>query len=266
MGKIFSIASTTFRDCTRDTVFYVTLLAFTALLFVSGWTTFFGMGREAIMVREMGLATIAMGGLFLILIVGTGTVASEFRSGTLQTVMSKPAGRNQLVIGKFFGIIAHLALATAFLTAMFLCMLWLREGHFPFLRAASVSGEEAFGIRAVKAAFLIFLELSLVASFALFVTLLTSRPAAAVISFAAFTLGHLSGGAAAWLRANAGLPGKVASALLPRLEFFRVTQAAVEGRPQIRLDYLALGAVYAASGAAIFLLAAMMVFKRREIR
>jgi len=264
MGRILAIAVTTFRDCTRDAVFYVALLAFTALLFISAWAPLFGLGREAAMMREMGLSTIAIGGLFLLLVQGTGTAAGEFRSGTLQTVMSKPARRNELVLGKYFGIIALLALAVAVLTAMFFCALWLREGRFPF--QAGAAHEEAFGLRALKAAALVFLELSLAAAFVIFVTLLTSRPAGAVISFAAFTLGHLSEGAAAWLRGHGGLAGQIASALTPRLEFFRVTQATVDGRPPIGWNYILLGLVYAAVGAAIFLLATMITIKRREIR
>jgi len=266
MGRVFAIAVTTFRDCTRDTVFYVALLAFTALLFISGWATFFGLEREAAMMREMGLSTITMGGLFLLLVQGTGTVAAEFRSGTLQTVVSKPARRNELVLGKYFGIIALLALAVVVLTAMFLCVLWLREGRSPFQAGGTTAHEEPFGLRALKASALVFLELSLAAAFVILVTLLTSRPAGAVISFAAFTLGHLSEGPAAWLRGHGGRAGEIAAALTPRLEFFRVTQAAVEGRPPIEWHYILLGLGYAVIGAAIFLLAAMMLIKKREIR
>jgi ABC-type transport system involved in multi-copper enzyme maturation permease subunit len=262
MGRVFAIAVTTFRDCTRDAVFYVTLAAFTALLFVSGWATFFGLGREAAMMREMGLSTVAMGGLFLLLVLGTGTVSAELRGGTLQTVMSKPARSNELVLGKYFGIIGVLACAVAALTAMFLLMLWLREGRFPFAAA----GEEAFGLRALKAALLVFLELSLAGAFVIFAALLVSRPAAAVISFAAFTLGHLSESPAAWLRGHGGRVGEIAAALLPRLEFFRATEAAVEGRPPIGWNYLLTGVAYAAVGSAIFLLGAMLILRRREIR
>jgi len=264
MGRIFSIAITTVRDCTRDAAFFVTLVVFTALMFLSGWTTFFGLGREAAMVREMGLSTVAMGALFLLLVQGTGTVASEFRSGALQTVMSKPARRKDLVLGKFSGIIGLLAFAIALLTVMFLAMLWLREGRFPFLPAEGEA--EAFGFRALKAAALIFFEMALVTGFVVFITLLTSRPAAAVIAFAAFTLGHLSEGPAAWLRGRGGRAGAVLSSLVPRLEFFRVTQAAVDGRPPIEFSRLLLGLAYAATGAAIFLLAAMIVFEKQEIR
>lgn len=263
MGRIIAIALTTFRDCTRDAVFYVALVVFTGLLFLSGWMPFFGLGREAAMVRETGLATIAVGGLFLLLISGTGTVAAEFRSGTLQTVLSKPAGRNRLVLGKFFGIMLLLLLATAILTAMFLVMLALREGASPFeLRGGEA---ESFGWRALKAAFLVFLELSLAGGFAVFMSALFPRPAAAVITLAAFTLGHLSQGAAEWLK-EAGGAGRVLAALVPRLEFFRVTQAAVDGRPFIGADYVLIAVGYAAAGAAIFLLAAMMVVARREIK
>lgn len=259
MTRTLSIALSTFRDCARDPVFYVTLAAFAGLIFLTGQVTFFGLGREAEMVREMGLATIAMGGLFLLLVSGTATVASDLRAGTLMTTMSKPVGRNELVLGKFLGIILALAVTTSLLTAAFFCMLWLRaDGGVP-------AGVEPFGWRAAKAVALMFLELSVVAAFVVFMGLLVSRPAAAVISFAAFTLGHLSGGLADSLRVS-GWAGRAAASLLPRLEFFRVTQAAVEGRPLVGGGYILLGAAYAAAGAAVFLLPAMLVFKRREFQ
>jgi len=266
MARTLSVALSTFRECTRDAVFYVALVSFTGLIFLAGQATYFGLGREAEMVREMGLATIAMGGLFLLLISGTATLASDFRTGALMAVMSKPVRRNELVLGKFSGIMLVLSAATAVLTVMFLCMLWLREGRFPFLPGNEPYGTEPFAFRALKAALLIFLELGILTGFAVFMTLLTSRPAAAVISFVAFTLGHLSGGLAAALRQSGSAAGEVAASLLPNLEFFRVTQATVEGRPPIGAGYLLLGAAYAASGAGIFLLSAMLVFRRREIQ
>jgi len=217
------------------------------------------------MVREMGLATITMGGLFLVLVSGTGTVAAEFRTGSILTVMSKPVRRNELVLGKFLGIMLTLAVVTVILTAMFFCMLWLREGHSPFLRGEGPDGLEPFAFGAMKAVLLIVFELSMVAALVVFTTLLTSRPAAAVISFAAFTLGHLSGGPAAWLPVQAGWAGRVAASLLPKLEFFRVTQIVIEGHPP-GWGYLLLGLAYAATGTAILLLPAILVLKRREIR
>jgi ABC-type transport system involved in multi-copper enzyme maturation permease subunit len=148
------------------------------------------------------------------------------------------------------------------LSVVFFGVLWLRGDRIP----SEVAGAEPFTIRAIKAIFLIFLELSVLASCVILATLLFGRPGAVVISFAAFTFAHLTGGLAVWLENQGSWFGVLAAALLPKMEFFRVTRAAISGQPNIGAGYLALGAAYAVAGVALFLLLAMIYFKKREVR
>ncbi len=72
------------------------------------------------LLRELGLSTLFLAGLFIAVFSSTGAITEEIESGTITTVLSKPISRPVFVLGKFFGIAAAVTLAHALVTMVFL--------------------------------------------------------------------------------------------------------------------------------------------------
>jgi hypothetical protein len=63
------------------------------------------------MLRELGLSTLFLAGLFIAVFSATGAITEEIESKTITTVLSKPVARPVFVLGKFLGVAAAVILA-----------------------------------------------------------------------------------------------------------------------------------------------------------
>ncbi len=63
------------------------------------------------LLREIGLSTLFLAGLFIAIFSASGAVAEEIESKTISTVLTKPIQRPIFIIAKFFGVAAAVALA-----------------------------------------------------------------------------------------------------------------------------------------------------------
>ena len=72
--------------------------------------------EDIMLLRELGLSTLFLGGLFIAVFASTGAITEEIESGTITTVLSKPISRPTFVIGKFLGISMAVALSHLLIT------------------------------------------------------------------------------------------------------------------------------------------------------
>jgi hypothetical protein len=72
------------------------------------------------MLRELGLSTLFLAGLFIAVFAATGAVTEEIETGTITTVLSKPISRPAFILGKFSGIIAAVTIGHLLMTMAFL--------------------------------------------------------------------------------------------------------------------------------------------------
>ena len=63
------------------------------------------------LLREIGLSTLFLTGLFIAIFSATGAVTEEIETKTITTVLSKPIPRPVFIIGKFIGVAAAVTLA-----------------------------------------------------------------------------------------------------------------------------------------------------------
>ncbi len=73
---------------------------------------YFAFGDEPKLVKNSVLAVTLLAGLFSAVLSASASLAREIRSGTALAVLSKPIGRAQFVLAKYFGIISALTLVT----------------------------------------------------------------------------------------------------------------------------------------------------------
>ena len=117
---ILTIARNTFFESIRQPIVLVLVLAATLLLMLASPLSAFTMDNDQRMLIDIGLATVFMIGMLLSIFVASSVLGQEIRNKTTVTVVSKPIGRPQFVIGKFIGAAFGISLATMYVALVFL--------------------------------------------------------------------------------------------------------------------------------------------------
>ncbi len=254
-NHVLALARGTFLETVRDRVFY--LVAFFGFVMMSSTTILspLTIGAQGKIVSDVGLAAMTLLGLLVVVFVGSGMVRKELDKGTITTILSKPIGRREYLLGKFLGLNLTMGAMLAVMSVMFLLMLLLSPG--------------AFSLRFGVAFYLAFLELSVVTAIVVFFSTCVSPVLAAVFTLGAFVAGHLSESMRDFGQLQQGFVGqKVATVvyyLLPNLEVFNVRGSVVHGDP-VTAAHVALATLYGICWTALLLLLAGAVFSRKELR
>ena len=255
IGNIVALAVSTFLETVRDRIFYLVgvfgflMLASTAIL--SPLT----IGAQGKIMVDVGLAGMAVIGLLVILFVGSGMVRKEMDKGTILTILAKPVGRREDLMGKFLGLNLTLMTMLAIMGAIFLLMLSLAPGTFSW--------------HFVKAFYLTFLELTLINAAVVFFSTSVSPVLAAVFSLCMFLVGHLSQSIRDFGQMQPGVfqqkMAEVVYYMTPNLEVFNVRGAVVHGDP-VTWQHLGMAPVYGVGWTLLLLVQAGSIFSRRELR
>ena len=110
--QTFTIARNAFFESIRQPIVLVLVLCATLLLMLSSPLSAFTMENDQRMLLDIGLATVFMIGMLLAIFVASTVLGNEIRNKTTLTVVSKPVGRPQFVIGKYLGAAAAITLST----------------------------------------------------------------------------------------------------------------------------------------------------------
>ncbi len=109
--KLLVIARNTFTEAIRQPV-YAVIMAFALFLFLmSPSVTMYTLDEDIKLLREIGLSTLFLSGLFIAIFSATGAVTEEIETRTITTVLSKPVSRPTFIAGKFLGVAAAVGLA-----------------------------------------------------------------------------------------------------------------------------------------------------------
>ena len=109
--KILIIGKNTFTETLRQPI-YAVIITFALFMFLmSPSITMYSLDEDIKLLRELGLSTLFLTGLFIAIFSAAGAVTEEIETKTITTILSKPIGRPTFVLGKFFGVIAAVLLA-----------------------------------------------------------------------------------------------------------------------------------------------------------
>ena len=109
--KVYAIAANTFVESIRQPVYGVIIGGAVGLIVVSPYLTMFTLTESEKMIVDMGLATIMLAGLLLAAFTASTVISDEIENKTALTVVSKPVGRMDFILGKFLGVTAGLVVA-----------------------------------------------------------------------------------------------------------------------------------------------------------
>jgi len=256
--RIAAIALNTFRETVRDRVLYNLLLFAIILVVASIFVSELSINEESKFIVDLGLSAVLVFGGIISIFIGVGLVFKEIEKRTVYFLLSKPVHRFEFIIGKYLGLCLTLLLNSAVMVlGTMVALVYANKGLSPLLRAIPA------------AAFLIYLELSVLVSIALLFSSFTTPMLSALFSFAAFVIGNFS--------PDLKLAGSMSHSpalrwiltalyyMLPNLRNFSFISEASHGWIvpwQVAVSTI----VYAVLYIAIILSATVMIFKARSFK
>jgi ABC-type transport system involved in multi-copper enzyme maturation permease subunit len=245
------VAANTMRELVRSKLLY-NLLFFAVLLIGSSmFVAQLTIGQWDRVILDMGLAAIELSAV----LIGVGLVAGEIERRTILPTLAKPIPRGGFLLGRYLGLLTMLAVN------VLIMMLALAI----VLRAADYQVSSTV----VAAAFLIFLELALMAAAAMFFGSFTTPVLATAFSLAFFLIGHLLADLKTFrARSQSGLARTLTGVfyqLLPDLELFNLKSHASNGLTPPP-GFTPTAALYGCVYTALLLLLAIGLFSRRDLK
>ncbi len=252
MRAIVAIALNTFREAIRDRILYLILAFALVLIAVAHFVSLLTVGSEVKIVKDLGLSAMSFFGLLTAVFVGVSLVFKEIERRTIYTVLAQPVRRWQFVCGKFLGLSLVLGVSVVLMGAALLI-------------AVALKGESPFGL--LPAIVLVFVELELIAAFAVLLSCFTNPILAAVGTVATYVVGHLSWSFELLEKRIAGDFGKsmcrALHVVLPNLDRLNVKASVVHGLA-LSPEYFAAAVVYGLAYAVLIVFLACLIFERRE--
>ena len=256
--RITAIARNAFREAVRDRVLY-NLVLFVLLL--TGASIFIGElsgGQERKVIVDLGLSAMLLFGVFIAIFVGVGLVYKEIERRTIYAVFSKPVGRGEFLVGKYFGLCLTLLVNVLVMAVgVSLALVYVSRGWDPLI------------LTIWPAVLLIYMELMLLTAIALLFSSFSSPALSALLTFLVFIIGHFS----ADLKSLAGSLGSTSARwlftglyyLLPNLANYSFITPAAHGRAPSP-GFVFATALYAFVYIVVILSAATLVFSRRNFK
>ena len=268
MRAIALVAGAVFRESVRDRVPY-SMVVFAVLLMAASYLiSQLTAGQDLKIIKDLGLAAIAIFGLLIAVFIGIGLVSKEVERKSVYGLLTKPVTRSQFIVGKYAGLVLTLAVNITAMTVAFYAVLYYMD---------AVASESARAVWPAPPADpwllvaigLIFAELMVVTAVALFFSTFSSPLLATMLTLGLWIAGHFNADlrnfenvvdapAVVWI-------ARTLYYVLPNLAPFDVRAEVVHGFP-VAMRHVGLTLVYAAVYGGMLLVAAVAIFRRRDFK
>ena len=268
MTAILVIARGVFKDSVRDRIAY-NLVFFAVLLMAASFLLAqLTAGQDVKIIKDLGLASATIIGVFIAIFIGVGLVTKEVERRSIYSLVSKPVTRTQFILGKYLGLVITLVVNLAVMAVAFYIVL----AYLDWMSPANVKAAweaPATDPRMLKAFALIAVQLMLVTSVALFFSTFSSPFLSVALTAAVYVIGHFS----ADLRSLGDFvesPAAVAVGrglyyVLPNLAPLNVQAAVVHAQP-VTASHMLLASSAAALYIGVLVTGAVIVFSRRDFK
>ena len=109
--KLLIVAKNTFTETLRQPIYAVIITCALFSFIIAPSISMYTMDEDIKLLRELGLSTLFLSGLFIAIFSATAAVTEEIESKTITTILSKPISRPTFILGKFLGVAAAVTLA-----------------------------------------------------------------------------------------------------------------------------------------------------------
>ncbi|MEN6452244.1 MAG: ABC transporter permease subunit [Thermoguttaceae bacterium] len=268
--KVAAIARTTAKEAMSQPLFYVllTLGVFGLILFPI--IPYHTLGEDIKVVKDEGLTLIMVLAVVLALWTSSVSIADEIEGRTALTLLSKPVGRRQFILGKYLGVLVPVAIMFLILGAVFLATVSYKVAY-----DARETGQAEPGFLQCRAEMLqiapglalSFMEAMVLAAISVAISTRLPMMANLVICAAIYVLGHLVPSLAESSVLQIEFVKFIAyllAAVIPLLEYFNISTAISTGA-SVPLEYLAWTGLYCLLLCSVAMLVALLLFEDRDL-
>lgn len=268
MRSLAWIAVNGFRESVRDKVMYG-LAAFAILLigtsYILGQLT---AGQDLKIMKDLGLSSISIFGLFMAVFIGIGLVSKEVERRSVYALLAKPIRRADLVLGKYLGLVLTLTVNVAVMTAaLYTVLAYVGWGENEVARSAREA--PALDPAMLKAVALTLVQLMMVTATALFFSTFSTPLLSAALTFGVYVAGYFSTDLRNFDQVvDSRVAQRLARGLyyvLPNLSSFDITAQVVHGL-HVGWRYMAFTSAYGFTYIAILLVLSAAIFSRRDFK
>lgn len=269
--KVMAIARTTAKEGWAHPLFWVEMALGALLLVLFIYLPYNTFGEDVKMLKDSGLKLITLLSIGLAVWTASVTIADELEGRTALTLLSKPIGRRQFVLGKFLGVLApaftmFVVLGTLFLATVSYKLVYdSRETSNP---TPNETERRAEVLQVTPGLVLAFFETAVLASIAIAISTRWPMLPNLMSCFAIYVLGHLT---PLLVQSSVGkdvplvtFVGRLLATLLPALDYFSSDAAIAADRP-IPLEYVGAAGLYSLIYITIAMLAALLMFEDRDL-
>jgi len=257
MRNVFAVGGIVIKELCRRKDFYVLFVLTVLICLVMASIRIFNDAKIARYLKEICLVLVWISSLVIAITTTARQLPAERENRTLFPLLAKPLSRPELIVGKFFGCWAACGLALLCFYLFFGLLAGSREHFWPV-------------VNYFQAAVLHWLMLGVVVALVLLGSLVFTAPSSnATICFVLVTsillLGrHLNKIALQFPEPRRSLLYSLYYAI-PHLELFDVRDLIIHDWPPIAWHVCGIAALYALAYAALFLIGACLIFRRKAL-
>ena len=269
--KLGAIAWATGKEAVAQPIFYVLLAAGAMAMVLFLFLPYFTFGEDVKVVEENGLTLIMILGAVLALWMASTSIADEIEGRTALTVLCKPIGRREFILGKFLGILGPVVILFIVLGAIFLCSVSFkvsydaRETSLPdptWLQCQTEMIQIAPGL------VLAFLEAVVLTAIGVAISTRLPMLPNLILCGSIYVLGHLvpmlAQSAVAQRLPLVPFMADLLATVLPVLDHFNIYGAIARGQT-VPAFYLLCAAGYCVLYSTVAMLLALLLFEDRDL-
>lgn len=255
LRQIWAIARVTLQENLRKQLLQVVLLLTCGAIAATTLLSFFDLGVQIKILKDLSLAAILFAGGVLAITVTVASIPAEVQAHTIYSYLARPLRRPDYLLAKYLGALLTCLVCLSILAVVFLGILASYEHR---LDTAVLTG---MGY--------VFLQVALLAAVGTFFSVFLAPMVSATLTIFVFLLGQIKVSYLHHLIENS--PGAISQGvltvfyfLLPNLDCFSFKDALVHGNP-VPGDYMAWVAVYGVAYTAFLLSISGLIFSRKEV-
>ena len=269
--RLSAIANTTAKQAVAHPVFIISMALGAFLLLTFIYIPYNTFGEDVKVLKDTGMTVIMVLSILVALWTASISVAEEIEGRTALTLLSKPIGRPQFVLGKFLGIIWPIALMFIFLGVIFLVTVSFKVVYDA--RETSKTAPEwqqcyEEMILIIPGLALALMEAIVLASISVAISTRLAMVANLTICGAVYVMGHLVPMIVESSLADkfpiVGFFGMFIGVVFPVLDHFNI-YAAVAGGADVPSVYLLWALGYCVIYCTIMMLLALLLFEDRDL-
>ncbi len=268
--KVAAIAGNTAKEAFSQPLFYLLLAIGVMLLVLFVFLPYFTFGEDIKMVKDMGLTVIMLLSIFLTVWMASASIADEIEGRTALSLLSKPIGRWQFILGKFLGVLGPVIILSIVLGGVFLATVSFkvvydaRESSLPEPSWTQCRDEI---VQVAPGLALALMETVVFASISVAVATRLPMLGNLIICGSIYVLGNLMPTLVAAASQQSEIPFFVAQLLatvLPVLETFNIYAAISTGNP-VPLTYILYALAYCILCSLVAMFVALLLFEDRDL-